>query len=183
MKSFEALLNIRLMAKALVLYYSFTGNTKKIAEEIASRLQADTERLEDVKSRSPGIGYLWMVLQVIFKTPAKIRPLSKALADYDLVILGAPVWAGAMAAPMRTLIKRRGGDVGKLAVFCTEEGSGGEAVLKNMAALCGKTAVAEMIVLDKEIKSGAFDEKVDAFVCALKGATVTPIDQAARKTA
>ena len=158
------------MANILVLYYSLTGNTEKVAGSLASRLQADLEPLRDVKKRSGLLSHLGMAMEVMFKTPAKIMPLSRSLADYDLVILGAPVWAGDMASPMRTLLKTQGGTIKKLAVFCTEQGAGGEGALKKMAALCGKPSIAELIVLEKEIKAGGWEGKADAFVGAVSEA-------------
>ena len=155
------------MANILVLYYSLTGNTETVAGSLASRLQADLEPLRDVKERSGWLSHLGMAWEVIFKAPAKIMPLSKAVADYDLVVLGAPVWAGDMASPMRRLLKTQGGAIKKLAVFCTEQGAGGEGALKKMAALCGKPAIAELIVLEKEIKAGGWESKADAFVGAV----------------
>ncbi len=158
------------MANILVLYYSLTGNTEQVARSLAAKLPADLEPLRDAKKRGVGLSHLGTVMQVLFKTPARIMPVSMSLSDYDLVVLGAPVWAGDMAAPMRTLLKTQGRLINKLAVFCTEQGSGGEGALRKMEALCGKTAVAAMVVLEKEVRSGAWDDKADPFIGAIREA-------------
>ena len=44
--------------KNLVVYYSRTGRTKKIAKEIQERLNADIEEIHDVKNREGILGWL-----------------------------------------------------------------------------------------------------------------------------
>lgn len=45
--------------KILVVYYSYSGNAKLIAETLANELNADIERLEPVKPlNASGIGYV-----------------------------------------------------------------------------------------------------------------------------
>ena len=44
--------------KILVVYYSRTGNTKFVAEEITAELNADMEEIVDLKSRGGKMGWL-----------------------------------------------------------------------------------------------------------------------------
>lgn len=44
--------------KIMIVYYSRTGNTHKVAEDMASRLGAGTERLIDRKNRKGLLGYI-----------------------------------------------------------------------------------------------------------------------------
>jgi len=44
--------------KILVVFYSRTGNTKKVGEAIAGELNCDTEQIMDVKSRMGIFGWL-----------------------------------------------------------------------------------------------------------------------------
>jgi len=44
--------------KTLVAYYSRTGNTKKVAVEIAKNLKADIDEIIDKKDRSGMIGWI-----------------------------------------------------------------------------------------------------------------------------
>ncbi len=48
-----------------------------------------------------------------------IHSPSKDPSEYDLVILGTPVWAGKMSSPLRSYIKTTAGKFKTVAFFCT----------------------------------------------------------------
>ncbi|WP_297820049.1 hypothetical protein [uncultured Paraglaciecola sp.] len=55
--------------KTLVIYYSLSGNTQKVAEAIANTLKADINRLEDRHSRTGPIGYVaYNISSIVFST-------------------------------------------------------------------------------------------------------------------
>lgn len=112
--------------KALVLYYSETGTTKTVAEEIQAQTGADIEGIEAVV---PYSGNFQETIQRSNReresgeTPA-LKPLKKRVADYDVIFLGYPIWFGTYALPIATLVKEQD-FAGKTVVpFCTF-GSGG----------------------------------------------------------
>lgn len=83
--------------KAIVVYYSYSGNTKNIAEHIAKELGADTAVIDTV---TPYEGdYNAVVdqgqdeIRRGYKPP--IKPVGADLSQYDTIILGTP------ASPLR----------------------------------------------------------------------------------
>ena len=44
--------------KTIVVYYSRTGNTRKVAEELADTLKCDIEQIIDTQKRSDVLGFL-----------------------------------------------------------------------------------------------------------------------------
>ena len=80
-----------------------------------------------------------------------------------MVILGCPVWAQNMASPMRTYIRRERSRIKKLAVFCTEIDSGGEAVMRQMETLVGRASIADLVIADRDLKSGKLDAAINRF--------------------
>ena len=112
--------------KALVLYYSQTTNTKKVAQEIASRLGAD---LEEVVAVKPYDGDFQATINRSMKerqegvTP-DIKPLKANLSKYDVIFLGYPIWFGTYAPPVITLLNQIDLAGKKVVPFCTF-GSGG----------------------------------------------------------
>lgn len=159
---------MRLMTKTLVAYYSWTGHTATVAEAIAAELSADVERIRDARPRSGGKGNLRSVFEALFKRAPAILPAETDASDYDLVILGCPVWAQRMASPMRAYIRRDGGRIRRLAVFCTQGGVGGDRVNRAMAELCGQSAIAELAVAENKLATGAYAAQVAAFVQAVR---------------
>ena len=80
--------------KTLVLYYSETGTTKTVAQEIQKQLNADMESIEAVKPYSGNFQETMQRGQREMQsgeTPA-LKPLKSKIADYDVIFLGYPIW-------------------------------------------------------------------------------------------
>ena len=112
--------------KSLVLYYSETGTTKAVAEELQKQIGADIEAVEAVEAYS---GNFQETIQRSGReresgqSPA-IQPLKSDLADYDVIFLGYPIWFGTYAMPIVTLVKEQDFAGKTIVPFCTF-GSGG----------------------------------------------------------
>ena len=65
------------MNSPLVVYYSRTGNTRKLAKIIAEKLKADIEEIEDSTSRSGPLGWLRAGRDAGLKSLTKLKPLKK----------------------------------------------------------------------------------------------------------
>ena len=112
--------------KKLVLYYSETGSTKAVAEELQKQLQADIEVIEPVKPYSGNFQETMQRGQREMqsgKTP-QLKALKAKLSDYDVIFLGYPIWFGTYAMPIATLVKENDFAGKTLVPFCTF-GSGG----------------------------------------------------------
>lgn len=112
--------------KNLVLYYSQTGTTQVVAEELQKQLGADIDSIVAVE---PYSGDFQATIQrgqremQSGETPA-LKPLRVNIADYDVIFIGYPIWFGTYAMPIATLVKEND-FAGKTVVpFCTF-GSGG----------------------------------------------------------
>jgi flavodoxin len=93
--------------KALVIYYSFEGDTKFIGDAIAKELGADVLELKlekEVKDKDYMKKYLGEK-QVLMKTAPKLKPLDKKPEDYDLLVIGTPIWSGTYAPALRSFFE------------------------------------------------------------------------------
>ena len=112
--------------RQLVLYYSETGSTKAVAEELQKQLGADIEAIECV---NPYSGNFQETIQRSGQerekgeTPA-LKELKSNIADYDVIFLGYPIWFGTYAMPIATLVKEQDFAGKTIVPFCTF-GSGG----------------------------------------------------------
>ena len=112
--------------KQLVLYYSETGTTKTVAQEVQKQLGADIEEIEAVVPYSGNFQETIQRGQREMQSgemPA-IKPLKKKIADYDIIFLGYPIWFGTYANPIITLVKEQDFAGKTIVPFCTF-GSGG----------------------------------------------------------
>jgi flavodoxin len=110
----------------LVLYYSETGTTKAVAQEIQKQTGADIEAIETVEPYSGDFQKTMQRGQREMQSgqwPA-LKAQTKNVADYDIVFLGYPIWFGTYANPIATLVKQQDFAGKKLVPFCTF-GSGG----------------------------------------------------------
>ena len=84
------------MASTLCIYYSRTGKTKNVMTEIAAALDAELVEITDGVSRSGLIGAAKSCLDAVRKSTRFLEHFQteKDLKDYNLVIIGTPVWAG-----------------------------------------------------------------------------------------
>ena len=148
------------------MFYSLSGFTKRIAEEIAPKLPGSTE-LEEIKEDKPRRGwwgYLKSAIEAMRKRCPEIRPLESDVAAYDLVIIGTPVWAAHMASPVRTFLLNHRDQFSDVAFFCTYGGSGETATLDEMVGLCEMEPAAKFALTDGEITEKTYENKMDGFI-------------------
>ena len=127
------------MSKTLVLFYSFEGNTKRVAELIASSIGADIEEIKPVKEmKSKGFSkFIWGGGQVVMNKKPKLKPLQVNLDDYKTILLGTPIWVGTFSPPISTLLENGYLKNKRIAYFFTHEGGADKAVEK-VKAVIGK---------------------------------------------
>ena len=93
--------------KALVVYYSMSGNTKFVGDYIKDKIKADTLEIKPVKSY-PDKGFkkfFWGGKASFMKDSPELESYKFDSDKYDLIILGAPLWAGNFAPPIRSFVK------------------------------------------------------------------------------
>lgn len=112
--------------KTLVLYYSQTGTTQKVAEIFQQKLNADTEVIELAEAfegtYEETVAHFLKMNQEGKVTP--VKPLNANLDDYDVIVLGFPIWFGTYAAPIEGLLQSVDLTGKKIVAFATF-GSGG----------------------------------------------------------
>ncbi|PIN86028.1 hypothetical protein COV19_06770 [Candidatus Woesearchaeota archaeon CG10_big_fil_rev_8_21_14_0_10_44_13] len=153
--------------KSLVIFYSRTGTTKKVAMEIARLLKADTEEIIDTKNREGPIGYLLSGRDATLRKAARIKKPVKNPSSYDLVIIGTPIWAWNMSAPVRAYLIQAKGRIKKTAFFCTMGGSGDDRAFSEMEMILGKKPAAKLALLTKEVMKGQHIQKEKDFLKAI----------------
>jgi len=149
--------------KSLVVFYSRSGHTKKVAESISAGLGAEIEEIIDTKKRSGPIGFMVSGKDAVQKKLTKLRESSKDPGDYDIVIIGTPIWVGAMSAPIRTYLTEKKEKLGKVAFFCTAGSDDGKRTFSAMEELCGKEPASVLTVHTKVVKAGNFEKDVERF--------------------
>ena len=132
--------------KTLVLYYSLTGTTESVAQELQKALNAD---MESIEMETPYTGsYEEVVKQVGKEREAgelpKLLPLNADLAQYDTIFLGYPIWYGTYALPIHTLVKNHDFAGKKIVTFCTFGSGGLEPAIADLKQALPQAEVSEI---------------------------------------
>ncbi len=154
--------------KALVVYYSRTGNTRKAGEDIARELGCDAEEIVDTVNRAGPVGYILSGKQATLKELTKLKPMAKDPSQYDLVIIGTPVWAATMSSPVRTFIAENKEKLKSVAFFATMGNVGDASAIDAMGEACDKKPRATLALTARDIKSGAHIDAVKKFAASIK---------------
>ena len=134
-------------AKTLVVYYSFTNNVHTIVSDLSTQIDADVIRIEPAEK---GIDYAAngyaegsALISAIRNNPndaasyPAIDPVEVNMADYDVVIVAAPLWWSQMAAPLQTFLFQHGKEMaGKhIALIVSSASSGISSVVADAKRL------------------------------------------------
>lgn len=148
--------------KTLIVYYSRTQTTKRIAEIIQRELDCDIEEITDSNKYKGKLGFIKGGMNATMGRTSDINPVTKNPSDYDLVIIGTPVWSSNMVPPIHTYLLTYNDQIKNMASFCTCMGGGYDKALKKIAEVSGKTQLSTMFLTSKEIEKP--EEKIKTFI-------------------
>ena len=158
--------------KTAIVYYSMHGNVRYVAEKVAKELGADLIELKPVKAY-PDKGAMQFIRggsAVTFKKKPDLEPYSFIASDYDLVIIGTPVWASNFTPPLRTFFEDNDLTGKKIAVIATSAGGNSTKCLQAVkeATKTDSFAAALSLTDPKDKPSEDSEKKIGEFIEACK---------------
>lgn len=155
--------------KALVVYFSVTGNTRRMGKIIANALKADVDEIaltETIDAKNdPGK----MAFGSLFGKVPEVNEARRNPAKYDLLVLGGQPWAFNLSPPVKAyILKNRGRFPKKVAFFITHGGMRGSSTIAQMAGLSRRTPIATLLVKESEINADGYEAKVKEFITKIK---------------
>ncbi len=123
------------MKKRVVVYYSFEGNTKRAAEQLAEKLGADIVELRTVKE-IPRKGIRKFFVgggQALFKKCPPLWNMESDMGKYEEIILGTPIWAGKCAPAINSFLKAYPVEEKVAAVFTSSGGGDNKSCMKDFS--------------------------------------------------
>lgn len=142
--------------KSLVVYYSRSNVTKKLAEDIASKVSGDIEEIVPKVNYKGKIGYVRGGKDAMQEKIVDLQPLKYDPQDYDVVYLGGPVWAGKAANPMISYLKQNEGKFSQIKFFMTAGSSGFESSFRQLEEYSIKPQKT-LALTTKEVKNKTYD--------------------------
>ena len=138
--------------KTLLIYYTRTGNAKFTAETIAAELGADVEEVIDLKNRQGRLAFMSNGRDAMQGKETPIAPTTRNLIDYDLIIIGQPIWAGNPTPAIRTYLNKNDLSGKKVALFFSDSRSD-KAVEKTKTLMPNSTFFKELALPAKGFKN------------------------------
>ncbi|MDX2202663.1 MAG: flavodoxin [Hyphomicrobiaceae bacterium] len=155
----------------LIVYYSRSGNTRGVVNELVEAVGAEAEELQCPRYTRGMLDWILAVYDSVRGRLPDIAPLRRDPAAYDLVLVAGPVWASHAATPVRTFLERYGPSLERVAFLVTLGGSGADKALAEMGALSGKRPIATLALTQAELGAGRDRRKLYDFATKLKAAS------------
>ncbi|MBU0951405.1 MAG: flavodoxin [Elusimicrobia bacterium] len=155
--------------KILVVFYSRSGNTERVAKDVATAVGADTEKLIDKTKRSGVFGFIFGGRGAMRNKETELEPIKTEVSKYDIVVLGTPVWAGRMTPAIRTYINKNRDKFKTIACIITAGSGSALSIVPSIEELSGKKAIACIGLSGGDLKNEAkYKGKVNKFMEELR---------------
>ena len=151
-------------SKILLVYYSRTGNTRRIAEAISRELHCDIEEIHETRIRLGLIEFVKSCFEALRRHQAHIGAMEHDPKSYDLLIIGTPVWAGSVSTPVRAYLASHKWTLPDVAFFCTLGHQGSNGAFLEMQKLVAKPPRTCCAVMASQIAAGTFQPDLTRFV-------------------
>lgn len=126
------------MKNSLVIYYSWSGTTQRVAEIIAEQTGSELLRLQPKqpypKSYYDTLAQAKRELRTTYRPD--LLPFHKKIAQYETLFLGTPNWCGMAAPPLTSFLYQIMPCDKNIVPFCTHGGGGVEQVADDIARYC-----------------------------------------------
>lgn len=154
--------------KKAVIYYSLEGNTQLVANLIAKKLDADVISLIPEKQyyKTGFKKFFWGGKSVIFNEKPKLKNESILLEDYDVIILGTPVWAGSYAPPINTFLSENSLSDKRVYLIACHAGDDAGKILNRTKKYFPQINILGMLSLKspKDQNKDLLEQKIEEFI-------------------
>jgi flavodoxin len=131
--------------KILVAYFSRTGTTREIANQIHKIVGGDIIEIQVVETYPED--YEEVKKRAMQEQKSGFKPALKTkienIKSYDLVFIGYPIWWGTIPAPIKTFLSQYDLSGKTIVPFCTHRGSGLRKSVADISELCPKSTMLE----------------------------------------
>jgi len=97
--------------KRLVVYFSRMGYVRRKAFEEAACTGAEVYEIQAAERTEGTLGFWWCGRYAMHRWPMPIRPVTVDLTAYEHVTICSPIWAFALAAPVRAFCQAASGKI------------------------------------------------------------------------
>ena len=146
---------------------SLSARARKVAEAIQAATGFDLEEIKEDLGRGGPLGWLKSGMESTRRMLPQINSLTHDPSQYDIVIIGTPIWASNMSSPIMAFIIEHKNKINKIALFCTGDGDEPEKVFTPLSELVGKEPQATLGLIGPDRKEDIATPKIQVFAAGL----------------
>ncbi|MHC1745648.1 MAG: flavodoxin [Negativicutes bacterium] len=140
--------------KALVVYYSYTGNTRALAQQIRQSVDGDIFEIQPATPYSSDydtvVNQGKREVESGYKPPLKMKVDN--LSSYEVIFVGTPIWWYTIAPPVATFLAESELAGKTIIPFYTHGGYGAGHSMEDIKKLAPKSQVLDELVLNGSSK-------------------------------
>ncbi|MCS7110840.1 MAG: flavodoxin [Ignisphaera sp.] len=138
-----------MVGRILIVYYSWSGNTRRVAQVIHEIVGGDLVELEPVEPYPES--YSATLERAKKEIRAGLRPPLKTtiegVKDYDTIFVGSPNWWGTIAPPVTSFLSQHNLSGKTVVPFFTHGGGGLQKMLDDLKKLCPQSKVLQPLTI------------------------------------
>jgi len=158
------------MSNVLVIVYSYTGTSRRVAELLCSQQNWQLANITEVRPRAGALGSLRCMIDSFLRRQPAVRYDGPPPGDFDAVVLVSPIWMLQLASPMRAFVARQHDRLPDVAVLSVMGGQGAPNAAAEIGRILGRAPILSSSVTMREVDDGSFAARLLAFGTAVRDA-------------
>jgi len=155
------------MRRVLIVVYSWTGTSHRLAQAMASSLQWSLAEVRDAK---PGRTPWRCIADSLLRRRPAIRYDGLDPRGFDAVVLVSPIWNGRLAGPMRSFVAERAQSLPPVAVVAVMGGRCAPGALAEIRRLLPRPPILDAAFTQREVEADELGSRLQAFGLGLDAA-------------
>lgn len=160
------------MTKVLVVSYSYTGTSRRLAQLLRDQQGWEVAEIREARPRRGALGNLRCLLDSLLRRCPEIRYDGPLPRHFDTVVLVSPIWGQRLAGPMRSFVTRRRDHLPDVVVVSVMGGSGAPNAVAEIGLIIGRAPILDIALTMREINDGNCAERLRRFGTAVWQASV-----------
>ncbi|MEO7886897.1 flavodoxin [Polaromonas sp.] len=154
--------------RILVVCYSNTGTSRRVADLLASQFQWARGEVRETRSRTGTAGMLRCVADSLFRRHPTVRYEGPDPREFETVVLIAPIWVYRLAGPMRSFVRDDAPGLKRVAVISVMGGQGATNAFAEIDRILGRPPILSTSFTAREVDDGSYASSLQVFGNAVR---------------
>ncbi len=149
--------------RTLIIYYSRSGQTRKVAEWFVQKEKTVVEEIVDLKKRSGLFGFIFAGRDAMVGAMTEIEPLKNDPTTFDQIVVVTPTWASTIPPAIRTWLNGARVENCRVGVIATAGGEPPQRIFEDIEELTKIRTQQQLALRQERVKDGNFTYDLENF--------------------